>query len=113
MSAHGSTKRALTWHIAAKLGKSLEKDGAGRQTQTRVTSKVADSRYTTFRLMTASFMLHKVSRFLPVPEVTCIGKKKILETIVKFDLNTTGPIVDITGGVNGTDNVQTTSICPL
>jgi hypothetical protein len=60
--------------------------------------------------MTASFVLHKVSRFLPVPEVTHIGKEKTLETIVKFKLNTTGPIIDITGGTNGTDNAQATSI---
>jgi hypothetical protein len=28
-----------------------------------------------------------------------------LETIVKFKLNTRGPIVDITGGTNGTDKI--------
>jgi hypothetical protein len=60
--------------------------------------------------MTASFVLHKVSRFLPVREVTRMGKKKTLETIVKFKLNTAGPIIDITGGTNGTDNAQAISI---
>jgi hypothetical protein len=60
--------------------------------------------------MTASFVLHKVSssRFLlPVlPEVTRIGKKKILEMIAKFKLNMTGPIIDITGGTNSMGNAQ-------
>jgi hypothetical protein len=72
--------------------------------QTRVTEEVASHQYTTFRLMMASFMSHKVSWF-PVPEVTrIIGKKKTFETIVKFKLNTSGPIIDIIGGTNGMYN---------
>jgi hypothetical protein len=60
----------------------------------------------------ASFVLHKVSRFLTIPEVTLIGKKKTFETIVIFKLNMAGPIsIDITaGGTNGTDNARATSI---
>jgi hypothetical protein len=61
--------------------------------------------------MTAFFMLHKVSRFLTIPLVTLIDKKKTLEMIVKFKLNTAGPIsIDTTGASNGTDNTQATSI---
>jgi hypothetical protein len=61
--------------------------------------------------MAASIMLHKVSRLIPEHEVTCIGKKNTLEMIVKFKLNSTGPIIDITGGTTCMmDNAQAISI---
>jgi hypothetical protein len=45
-----------------------------------------------------------------VPKVTRVGKKEILEMIVKVKLNMTWPIIDITDGTNGMDNGRATSI---